>query len=455
MNGEFTDSGRIIEVKEEKSKKQKPRFSLTTFIVTLIVSIIVSSISGAGGAFFMYTLLTPANVTEETTEKTQFVISEETTAASLNTEETEAETEVPATETTEPYEPPTGIATEPPSEAVTSSPIVYEEPTTQKPSLSKGDIYSTAVNSIFTIKTSWKQYYNSILGSYYRPASSSGTGFSVSTNGYIVTNYHVIEKAEEITVTDYNGKEYSAKVVGSEPENDFAVLKINADTIAAPLGSSSELKVGDDIMVIGNALGELSFTFTDGIVSHLSRDITLSSGLVINTFQTNAAINNGNSGGPVYNMDGEVVGIASAKYASESIEGLGFCIPIDNVKTIMSDIIIYGFVKGKPSLGVSLQTLTATTAARYSLPQGCYVVDLDNISCSYNAGIRKGDVITKIGNKSASSCTVIESFLKKRAAGDTVSITYYREGEYYTVSVVLDEKKPSEPRTDYSNVYDY
>ncbi len=463
MNDSFTPENfgenHITEIKEpvKKEKKQKTRFPVSAFVIILIVCILVSSVSGAGGAFFMYNLLYSAPSAEEAT-KQEFVIAEETTQSSAvpevlateeyaeSTQQTEENTFMPAISEAETV---TVTVTE------VQTTVVYQETTTATPSLSKGDIYADAVNSIFAITSSWKEYYSSWLGSYYRPATSTGTGFAISDNGYIITNYHVVENAEDITVTDYNGKEYPAELIGSEPSNDIAIIKINENTVSTPLGNSSDLKVGDDIMVIGNALGELSYTFTDGIVSHLSRSVTLESGRTINMFQTNAAINNGNSGGPVYNMNGEVVGIASAKYASESIEGLGFCIPIDDIKTMMSDIILYGFVRGKPTLGISVQTVTSSMSSRYSIPTGCYIVALDKTSPCYEAGMRSGDVITKIGSKTISECADIESILSSKKAGDNLSITYYSEGEAKTVNISLAELKPSEARTNYSNVYDY
>ncbi|MBR3768143.1 MAG: trypsin-like peptidase domain-containing protein [Clostridia bacterium] len=448
MNENFTPENigenHIREIKEEK-RKPKTRFPFAAFIITLIVCIIVSAVSGAGGAFFMFTLLSPAPTPTESTTKEEFVIEENTTAASLNIENTIEEQTSSESNTFVPVTPEVQV-----SEEITTQPEA-----TTAPALSKGDIYAEAVNSIVAIKSSWKQYYNSLFGSYYRPATSTGTGFAVTENGYIVTNCHVVEKAEELTVTDYNGKQYSAKVIGTVPSNDFAVIKIDAVTSPVNLGNSSSLKVGDDIMVIGNALGELSYTFTDGIISHLSRLITLENGETINMFQTNAAINNGNSGGPVYNTDGVVVGIASAKYASENVEGLSFCIPIDDVKNMMADIIFFGYVTGKPYLGVSLQTVTSSMSSRYSLPTGCYVVALDNSGVCYEAGLRTGDVIVKLGEKTVSSCESVEKILADKKAGSNISMTYYRNGENITVNFSLGEAKPSEPRTDYSNVFDY
>ena len=432
-----------------KRKNRRQGFPLGAFAVILVICVLVSAASGAGGAFFMFNLLYSAP--EETTAQ-EFVI-EETTAQEATTSEEEltgSAGEVPATAPV--TEEKTTAETQTGTPETVTVYIPVETPTN---TLSKGDIYSEAVNSIVTISSSWKQYYSSILGSYYRPATSSGTGFCVSDNGYIVTNYHVVENAQELTVTDYNGKEYKAKLVGSEPSNDFAVIKIDAATVPVKIGDSADLKVGDDIMVIGNALGELSYTYTDGIVSHLSRLVTVESGRTINMFQTNAAINNGNSGGPVYDINGEVVGIASAKYASDKIEGLGFCIPIDDVKEMITDIIIFGYVKGKPFLGITVQTVTSAMASRHSIPTGCYIVALDKESPCYEAGIRSGDVITKLGNKTVSSADDMAEYLSGKTAGDKCNITYYSSGETKSVSIRIGEYEPRDPRTNYSNVYDF
>lgn len=447
MNNENlpAEDNNIVTAEKTKKEKNRYRFPFGYFAIILIICIMASSLSGAGGSLIMLHFVNSVIVSsEEDKTKQEFLIEENTESVSSFAGE-ETLTQEEATQEKETFLP---------SESHTSE-AVTEPQVTEAIPLTKGEIYSDAVNSIYAIKSSWKQYYDSLFGSYYRPASSTGTGFSISDNGYIVTNYHVIEKAETLTVTDFNGDEYKASVVGSEPSNDVAIIKIDAKTVPVDLGSSSSLKVGDDIMVIGNALGELSYTFTDGIVSHLSRNVTLESGETINMFQTNAAINNGNSGGPVYNMDGKVIGIASAKYYSESIEGLGFCIPVDDVKTMLADIILYGYVTGKPSLGVSLQTVSSSMASRYSLPQGCYIVAIDSDSELAENGIKQGDVITKVGGKTVSSCDELKEILSKKAAGDPLSITCMSSGEKKTVSIHLGEYKPSEPRTDYSNVYDF
>lgn len=350
-----TSSGKITEITDDsstKEKRHKPRFPFGYFAVILVICIIVSSLSGAGGAFFMYKML-PVNVTpdhetvsypydsEETEDdapRYEDHISEEIITAGIINEES-------SSFINSSQEGSGSSATTPDIDATTAPPATTE-PATEEYVLTKGDIYAIAVHSIVAITCTWDETFNSIFGTFSRTYQNSGTGFIISNKGHIITNYHVVEKGTTITVTDYSGNVYQATLIGSEPTNDFAVLKIDAVTIPVTLGNSSELKVGDDIMVIGNALGELSYSFTDGIVSHLSRSVTVESGDIINMFQTNAAINNGNSGGPVYNMEGEVVGIASAKYASDKIEGLGFCIPIDDVKGMLADILLENLSAG-------------------------------------------------------------------------------------------------------------
>ena len=288
----------------DDSKKRRVLF----FLVTIAVCIIVSGLTGAVSSVVVYQLLPSKN--SGPVEETQEVI--------YVTEEPTAET-----------------FTEPTTEATTVPETTTEPPVTKK---SKSDIYYDAVNSVVNIKSNYTSVIRGLFGvTFSRDYVSSGSGFFISNDGYLVTNYHVVEENQDLRVTTYDGKEYTATMVGYDENNDVAVLKISAETVPVSIGESSGMNVGDDIMVIGNALGDLSYTFTDGLISYTNRKIQTTSGRTINMFQTNAAINSGNSGGPVYNMDGDVIGIASAKFASAEIEGLCFFIPIDDVKdTILS-----------------------------------------------------------------------------------------------------------------------
>lgn len=283
-----------------ESRKGKIIFA----IALILVCAIISGITGAATSLFIFNLM-PQKVQNASSEPSQEVIYV-----------TEEPSIVPPPETTEPVTVPPETTTEP--------------PVTQK---SKSDIYYEAVNSVVNIKSNYEVVIRGLFGtSFSRKYASSGSGFFISNDGYLVTNYHVVKENQDLRVTTYDGSEYTATLAGFDENNDVAVLKINATTVPVTIGSSSEMTVGDDIMVIGNALGDLSYTFTDGLISYTNRRITTQSGQTINMFQTNAAINSGNSGGPVYNMDGEVIGIASAKFASAEIEGLCFFIPIDDVR---------------------------------------------------------------------------------------------------------------------------
>lgn len=290
----------------EESRKGKVIFA----IVLVIVCAIISGITGAATSLFIFSFM-PQKVQQAASSDSQQVIYV-----------TEAPTLIPEPETT------TELTTVPPE--TTTEPQVTEK--------SKSDIYYEAVNSVVNIQSNYSVVIRGLFGtSFTRKYASSGSGFFISDDGYLVTNYHVVKENQDLRVTTYNGTEYTATMAGYDENNDVAVLKINASSTPVTIGSSSEMTVGDDIMVIGNALGDLSYTFTDGLISYTNRKIQNQSGKTINMFQTNAAINSGNSGGPVYNMDGEVIGIASAKFASAEIEGLCFFIPIDDVKdTIFS-----------------------------------------------------------------------------------------------------------------------
>lgn len=326
------------EKKKKRRRKDPAKRRLIAFgAVTVAVCILLSFLSGAAGSYLVMCLyplaqLTPGSVQSNSDIPEYITLADETTGVSEFTAEN---SETVPTETTAAWEETTLTA-----EPTTEKP----EPTTLPPTkLTKGEIYAQAVNSIVGIKAITTVTYATILGrTISRDYQSSGSGFFIRSDGYILTNRHVVEGADKITVTTYEGRELRAKIVGSEKANDIAVLKVQGSFTPVELGDSDSLAVGDDILVIGNALGQLSYTFTDGVVSFLSRAVSTESGVVINMFQTNAAINQGNSGGPVYNGEGEVIGIASAKYASNSVEGLSFCIPINDVKQLADKIIEKG-----------------------------------------------------------------------------------------------------------------
>ena len=284
---------------------------------------------------------------------------------------------------------------------------------------------------------------------YTSTSAASGSGFVLSENGYIVTNYHVIEDAVndntvQITVSFQNGQSFTAQLVGGEQSNDVAVLKIDAAELQpVVLGDSDRLAVGQSVMVIGNPLGELTYTLTDGIVSALDRLITTSMG-TMNMFQTNCVINSGNSGGPVFNSYGEVVGIATAKYGGSSttgttVEGLGFAVPINDVKTIIQDLIKYGYVTGKPYMGIQMQSVPQD-AQRYGVSAGAYVTGVASGSAAERAGLKEGDIIIAVDDTVVDSSSALTAAVSAYRAGDEAKLTVIRSNEKLELTITFDEE---------------
>ncbi len=269
---------------------------------------------------------------------------------------------------------------------------------------------------------------------------ATGSGFVISEDGYILTNYHVVEGAKSIQVTMYDETKYDATLVGYDEDNDVAVLKVDATGLKpVVLGDSSQMNVGESVMAIGNPLGELTFTYTTGIISALNRSVTVS-GTSYNMIQTDCAINEGNSGGPLFNEYGEVIGIVSAKYASSEIEGLGFAIPINNVLELVEDILQNGRVTGKPSMGISVSTVTEAVAQQYNLQVGACVNEVQAGSCAEKAGLKQGDIITAIGDTKVTTSDELVSAKKEYRAGETTTLTVFRNGESITLSITFDEE---------------
>ena len=276
----------------------------------------------------------------------------------------------------------------------------------------------------------------------------SGSGFVISSNdtaSYILTNYHVIDGVTDITVFFADGKSYDATLVGGEEENDIAVLKIDQGNLRpVVLGDSDAINVGEDVYAIGNPLGELTFTFTGGYVSAKDRSVTMSDGTVMNMLQTDTAINNGNSGGPLFNEYGQVIGIVSAKLSSSSsseasVEGLGFAIPINDVRDMITSIIENGYVTGKPSMGILLDDVPQA-AQQYGVPAGAEVLAILDGSGADNGGLQVGDIITAVNGTEVSGSSDLQSAVSEFSAGDTVTLSIYRNGETTTVDVTLDEE---------------
>ncbi len=273
----------------------------------------------------------------------------------------------------------------------------------------------------------------------------AGSGVIISTDGYIITNYHVIEGASNITVTLKNQTEYTnVEVVGVYSDGDIALLKIKPkeQLTAATFGDSSKLSVGDYSVVIGNPLGQLGGSVTDGIVSALDREVTIDD-VTMNLLQTNAEISPGNSGGGLFNGNGELVGIVNAKSSESEAEGIGFAIPINDVQDVLSDLKEYGYVKGQIDLGMSLTDITSTAQLwMYGVSDtGVYVTGVNRGSNADEAGFSAGDIITKINGETVESTKDVKSIINKLKVGDTATFSVTRSGRKGTISMKLEEYK--------------
>ncbi len=332
-------------------------------------------------------------------------------------------------------------------EAVDSSaPIVPEVKPVSAEASDANNIYALGCQQVVGITTSVD--YTNFFGQTSSTAVS-GSGFIVTTDGYILTNFHVVEFAYEgkttVTVMFKDGTAYDADIVGVEPENDIAVLKIDATNLSpASIGDSNAIQVGDTVYAIGNPLGELDFSMTTGSVSALGRNITTDlTQPAINMFQLDAAVNSGNSGGPVYNTSGQVIGIVTAKSSVSGTEGLGFAIPINDAVEIANELITNGYVSGKAYLGVNIDTrYTSVYADYYGIPEGAYVFGVEKGSCADTAGIAAGDIITAVGDTTITSYSDLNTAIRQFKAGDTTKIVVYRGDDYITLKITFDESKP-------------
>ena len=276
--------------------------------------------------------------------------------------------------------------------------------------------------------------------------SASGTGVILSSQGYIVTNAHVIDGAKYIRVLLTDGRELDASLVGTDAVSDLAVLRIQADGLtSAQFGDSDTLRVGDSVVAIGDPLGaELRGTMTDGIVSAINRDVTVD-GRTMSLIQTNAALNSGNSGGPLIDCYGQVVGINTLKIGSfvdrAGVEGLGFAIPSATVKTIVDQLISQGYVSGRPTLGLSGETLSAFYQHYYRLPAGLLITQVESLGPADQAGLLPGDVLVTLGDTAVSDMNALNAVLSACEIGDTIRATVYRSGKQGTVYLTVEEAK--------------
>ncbi|MDO4174742.1 MAG: trypsin-like peptidase domain-containing protein [Eubacteriales bacterium] len=274
-------------------------------------------------------------------------------------------------------------------------------------------------------------------------SESSGSGVIMSEDGYVITNNHVVEGGDKFTVILADSTSYDAQLIGTDEQTDLAVLKIEATGLtAAEFGNSDDVKVGDRAFAIGSPGGiEYQNSFTGGFISAINRDVTIND-RVMSLIQTDTAINPGNSGGALINSAGQVIGITSSKLSASSmsgasIEGMGFAIPMNTTKEIVDELIAYGHVTGRPAIGISGYDIDESRASYFNLPQGVYVSSVDTASDAYAKGIQSGDIITGVNGSEITSMSEINEVKNELSAGDTITLTIYRDGATQDITITL------------------
>ena len=326
-------------------------------------------------------------------------------------------------------------------EGVRENAVLETVPVQTGEAMTAAQVYAANVHSTVGITTS----VTTNFWGFQSTAAASGSGFIISPDGYILTNYHVIESSDSITVALYSGNTYDAKVVGYDESNDIAVLKVEATQLPpVVLGDSDNVNIGDDVLAIGNPLGELTFSLTAGKISAKDREVTFSNGVMMNLLQTDCAINSGNSGGALFNLYGEVIGVTNAKYSgsaqgSATIDNIGFAIPLNSVRGIVESIIEKGYVS-KPYIGVTVMD-TPQEYQLYGLPQGAAVRNVEPDSPAANANLQPGDIITNIDGKTITGSKELVRHLRSCAVGQKLKLILYRKGDTLELTVTVGEQK--------------
>jgi len=321
--------------------------------------------------------------------------------------------------------------------------VIEKIPVDTEKLLTPAEVYAANVNSTVGITTS----ITTNFWGFETTSAASGSGFILSDTGYILTNHHVIEGANSITVSTYDGNSYDAKLIGYDASHDVAVLKIEAEKLTPVIiGDSDNLNVGDSVVAIGNPLGELTFSLTGGYVSAKDRKVTLQSNVTMDLIQTDCAINSGNSGGALFNLYGEVIGITNAKYSSNSltqasIDNIGFAIPINDAMRIAESIIEKGYVS-KPYIGVSISDVSSE-AQKYGVPKGAAIQGVVEDAPADKAGLAVGDVITKVDDTVISSSDELVDIVGKAEIGTKLKLTVYRQGQTLELTVEIEENRQS------------
>lgn len=308
--------------------------------------------------------------------------------------------------------------------------------------LTAAQIYAANVNA--TVGITSTSVTTNFFG-YPTTSAASGSGFILSSDGYVVTNYHVIQDATSVKVATYSAESYDATIVGYDESNDLAVLKIDANGLSTVIvGDSDKMNVGDSVVAIGNPLGELTFSLTSGSVSALSREVTMSNGISMDLIQTDCAINSGNSGGALFNMYGEVIGITNAKYSTSSssgasIDNIGFAIPMNNVMDLIKSLMENGYIS-KAYIGVSVEDVTEKNQ-EYGLPAGAAVAAVSENGPADKAGVKAKDIITKVNGQEIKGSSDLKKIVSSSKGGDKLKLTIYRQGQTLEITVTVEEQK--------------
>ncbi len=394
--------------KESEEKKSKSGPKLGAFILVAVICVLLSGAAAFGGTFAARQLLESQDAAAPT----------QNGASSQNAAPPQAGNVQQPAKTT----------------------VIYESVASSNETVSGYSSVATGVlPTVVEITTETKTSTSFFFGDYV--TQGAGSGVIISSDGYIVTNNHVVEGAENITVTLQDGTTYTAKLIGTDSDTDIAVIKIEATDLTVAVWSTAEMKVGEEVLAVGNPLGRYGGTVTNGIISALSRDITIE-GTEMTLIQTNAAVNPGNSGGGLFNLSGELIGIVNAKTTTSSsgtsVEGIGFAIPGAQAKKVAEDLIQYGYVKGKIVLGIEYVEVTSSyDAYRYGVNAlGVYV------TASQNNALRAYDRIIAIDEIDVSTASDIKAALRGHAAGDVVKVTVVRNGKLTTADVTLTEYVP-------------
>ena len=327
------------------------------------------------------------------------------------------------------------------------TPVSPSSTTTVSPNSFSAVVDKTA-NSVVEISLYTTQ--SSMMSSYSYQAETNGSGVIISADGYIITNNHVVEGAEEINVILRNGDEYTAELVGTDSKTDIAIIKIDATDLSyAKIGNSDNALVGDFVMAIGNPLGKLGGTVTYGYISALEREITIE-GKNMNLMQVDAAVNPGNSGGGLFNANGELIGIVSAKSTGYDVEGLGFAIPINDISDVINDLLTHGYATNRPFLGVKMSDAAQPSTINpygnsifdffyQQMQYGARIEEVYENSPADEAGIKVGDIIVSVNGNVVSSSSDVSSEISNCEVGDTIEIGLIRDNRTKTVKVTLVE----------------